>query len=105
MKWEIKQFGMGNAECEIKTCRSAPLFRTPHATLRNAMTLIELMFVIVILTVLIGAVLPVLSPNNDARKIREAARGLQTYIMQAQARAARTGRPAGIAFRESAPGS
>lgn len=72
---------------------------------RRGLTLIELLVVIVILTTLVGGVLPVLSPNNDARKIREAARGLQTYIMQAQAQAARTGRPAGIAFRESAPGS
>ena len=49
--------------------------------------------------------IPILSPNNDARKIREASRGLQTYITAAQAEAARTGRAHGIALRESAPGS
>jgi prepilin-type N-terminal cleavage/methylation domain-containing protein len=76
----------------------------PHIN-RRGLTLIELLVVIVILTTLVGGVLPVLSPNNDARKIREAARGLQTFVMQAQSRAARTGRPAGIAFRESSPGS
>jgi type II secretory pathway pseudopilin PulG len=69
------------------------------------MTLIELLVVIVILMTLVGGVIPVLSPNNDARRIREAARGLQTFVMQAQSHAARTGRPAGIAFRESSPGS
>ena len=87
-------------------------FRTPpttadlrHSAFRNGMTLIELLVVIVILMTLVGGVIPVLSPNNDARRIREASRGLQTFVMQAQARSARTGRPAGIAFRESSPGS
>jgi type II secretory pathway pseudopilin PulG len=69
------------------------------------MTLIELMVVIVILTLLVGGVLPLVSPNNDARKIAEAARGLQTYLMQAQAEAARTGRPVGVGFRETTAGS
>jgi len=71
----------------------------------RGLTLIELMVVIVILMTLVGGVIPILSPNNDARKIREASRGLQTYILQAQARAARTGRSAGIAFIETSPGS
>ena len=38
----------------------------------SALTLIELLVVIVILMTLVGGVIPVLSPNNDARKIREA---------------------------------
>jgi prepilin-type N-terminal cleavage/methylation domain-containing protein len=71
----------------------------------RAMTLIELMVVIVILTLLVGGVLPLVSPNNDARKISEAARGLQTYLMKAQAEAARTGRPVGVGFRETTNGS
>jgi prepilin-type N-terminal cleavage/methylation domain-containing protein len=71
----------------------------------RGMTLIELMVVIVILTILVGGVLPLVSPNNDARKISEAARGLQTYLMRAQAEAARTGRPVGIGFRETTLGS
>ena len=85
--------------------RGGSLFRNPKSEIRNALTLIELMVVIVILMTLVGGVIPVLSPNNEARKIRDASRGLQTYIMQAQARAARTGRPTGIAFRETSPGS
>lgn len=79
--------------------------RNPNSQFRDALTLIELMVVIVILMTLVGGVIPVLSPNNEARKIREASRGLQTYIMQAQARAARTGRPAGIGFHETSAGS
>jgi type II secretory pathway pseudopilin PulG len=69
------------------------------------MTLIELMVVIAILVTLVAGVLPLVSPNNDARKIADAARSLQTYFMQAQAEAQRLGRPVGVGFRESAPGS
>ena len=76
-------------------------FRLPP----RALTLIELLVVIVILTTLVGGVIPILSPNNDVRKIQVAARGLQGYITQVQAEAARTGRPQGIAFRESSPAS
>ena len=75
------------------------------SALRSAMTLIELMVVIVILVTLVAGVLPLVSPNNDARKIAEAARGLQTYFMQAQAEAARLGRPVGVGFRETTAGS
>ncbi len=69
------------------------------------MTLIELMVVIVILVTLVAGVLPLVSPNNDSRKISDAARGLQTYFMQAQAEAARIGRPVGVGFRETIAGS
>jgi type II secretory pathway pseudopilin PulG len=71
----------------------------------RGLTLIELLVVIIILTTLVGGVIPILSPNNDTRKIRGAARGLQGYITLAQTHAASTGRPHGIAFRESSPGS
>jgi prepilin-type N-terminal cleavage/methylation domain-containing protein len=71
----------------------------------RGMTLIELLVVIVILTTLVGGVLPLVSPNNDTRKISEGVRSLQTYFMQAQAEAARIGRPVGVGFRETAAGS
>ncbi|MEQ8839326.1 MAG: type II secretion system protein, partial [Lacipirellulaceae bacterium] len=62
----------------------------------RGMTLIELLVVITILTTLVAGVIPLLSPNNDPRKIREASREVQNYITLAQAEAARTGRPHGI---------
>jgi prepilin-type N-terminal cleavage/methylation domain-containing protein len=71
----------------------------------RGMTLIELLVVLVILTTLVGGVLPLVSPNNDTRKISEGVRSLQTYFMQAQAEAARIGRPVGVGFRETAAGS
>ncbi len=84
-------------------CTSTIKHQTSH--IRDALTLIELLVVIVILTTLVAGVIPILSPNNDTRKIREASRMLQTYIMKAQSEAARTGRDQGIAFRETSPGS
>lgn len=71
----------------------------------RALTLVELLVVLVILVTLVGGVLPVLSPNNDARKIDAASRSLKTYFLKAQTRAARIGRPVGVAFRESSVGS
>lgn len=60
------------------------------------LTLLELLIVIVILTTLVAAAIPLMSPASDARRIREASRGLNTYISSAQAKAVRTGRPVGI---------
>ncbi len=81
----------------VATQRTAGFF-TQHTA---GLTLVELLVVIVILVTLVGGVLPLLSPNNEARKIESASRGLKTYFQRAQTRAARTGRPVGIAFRES----
>jgi len=85
--------------CDSRLAAGSPL---PAS---GGLTLIELLVVIVILTTLVGGVIPILSPNNDTRKISAAARGLQGYITLVQTRAAHTGRPHGIAFRESSAGS
>ncbi len=63
------------------------------------MTLIELLVVIIIITTLVAAVIPLLSPANDDRRLREATRGLNTYITGAQSRAASSHRPFGIAIK------
>jgi type II secretory pathway pseudopilin PulG len=63
------------------------------------MTLIELLVVIVILTTIVGAAIPLMSPSNDDRRMREAARTLNTYIVGAQTRAIATKRPYGIALK------
>ena len=44
------------------------------------MTLIELLVVIIILTTIVAAAIPLMSPSNDDRRLREAARGLNTFI-------------------------
>ena len=82
--------------------RCAPAI--PHSDFRNppslGLTLIELLVVIAILAILLGAAIPVLSPASDARRIREASRGLNSFIAGAKVRAKETGRPFGIALKK-----
>jgi type II secretory pathway pseudopilin PulG len=64
------------------------------------MTLIELLVVIIILTTIVAAAIPIIAPSNDDRRLREATRGLNTFIMAAQARAIELQRPYGIALKK-----
>lgn len=78
-------------------------FPPPASSLQplpRGLTLIELLVTIVILVTLLAGVLPAISPNNEARKIREAARQLTSLFAQAQAQAARDGRPVGVGFSD-----
>jgi prepilin-type N-terminal cleavage/methylation domain-containing protein len=72
----------------------------PSALAPRGLTLIELLVTIAILVTLLAGVLPAISPNNEARKIREAARQLTSLFAQAQAQAARDGRPVGVGFSD-----
>lgn len=65
---------------------------------RSAMTLVELLVVIVLITTLVSTAIPIISPGGDARKLREASRNLNAYLQGAQARAMETGRPFGVSF-------
>lgn len=53
----------------------------------RGMTLVELLVVIAILGLLSVAVLPSISDTTDARRFREAARGISSFIARAQSRA------------------
>lgn len=66
------------------------------------MTLIELLVVMVILTTLVAAAMPILAPAGDERVLREASRGVNTFISGAQARAIASGRPFGVALKKLA---
>src|SRR5262245_33566978 len=80
--------------------RACPLtsgLRPP--TPRPGLTLIELLVVIIILTTVVAAAIPILSPAGSDREIREATRGLNTFITGAQTRALQTRRPYGIALK------
>lgn len=81
-----------------------PANTTRRSLLPLGLTLIELLVAIVIMVTVLAAVVPVLSPNNDDRKIREATRQLSSLLSQAQAQAARDGRPFGIQFTEATIG-
>src|SRR6476619_271462 len=78
---------------------------TLDSRLSPGMTLIELLVVIVILTTIVGAAIPLMSPSNDDRRLREAARGLNTYIIGAQTRAISTKRPSGVACKRLSQGT
>lgn len=87
------------ADCSARTdCIRHSLFVIRHS--RPGLTLIELLVTIVIMVTVLAGALPLLSPNNNARKLREASRQLNSLLAQAQAQAARDGRPVGVAFRE-----
>jgi prepilin-type N-terminal cleavage/methylation domain-containing protein len=88
-----------NVACQ-KSLRACVLI--PHSAVRiphSAMTLIELLIVIVILATLTAAALPLLTPSTMERRLREASRGLNMYIAQAQAKAVSTQRPYGVALK------
>lgn len=70
-----------------------------RSLLVRGMTLIELLAVIVILTTIVAAAIPILSPNNDDRRLREAARALNTFITGAQTRSIALNRPYGVALK------
>jgi prepilin-type N-terminal cleavage/methylation domain-containing protein len=66
---------------------------------RRGMTLIELLVVVLILTTIVAAAIPLMSPSNDDRRLREAARGLNTFITGAQTRAIAINRPYGVLLK------
>jgi type II secretory pathway pseudopilin PulG len=63
------------------------------------MTLIELLIVIVIITTLVSAAIPLLAPTNDDRRLREASRAVNSFIAAAQARAISIQRPVGVGIK------
>ena len=66
---------------------------------RFALTLVELLIVIVLVTTLVTTAIPILAPGGDTRKIREASRAINSFFAGAQARAIETGRPYGVAIK------
>jgi prepilin-type N-terminal cleavage/methylation domain-containing protein len=69
--------------------------------MRNrGLTLIELLVAIVIITTLVAAVIPAMTPTTSERRIREAARGLNTFIATQQARALTGRRQLGIGLKK-----
>jgi len=70
-----------------------------RAHTRRGVTLVELLVVVMILLTLTAIALPALSPSITDRKIREASRGVSTFLSVARARAIRLGRPVGVQLR------
>lgn len=76
--------------------------RASRATRLRGLTLIELLVVIIILTTLVSAAIPLLSPTNDDRRLREASRGVNSFISAAQMKAIQLQRPFGVAIKRLA---
>ncbi len=68
------------------------------AVRRSGLTLMELLVVVTIIAILAAVTIPVMVADLEGRRIREAARGVSTFLAGARARAIETGRPAGVHF-------
>jgi type II secretory pathway pseudopilin PulG len=64
----------------------------------RGVTLLELLVVIGIILAITAAVIPVMAPAMAGRRLREASRGVNTFISSARNKALATGRSVGVAF-------
>jgi type II secretory pathway pseudopilin PulG len=96
--WRVESQKRGLA---LRSC-SAPQHSTLNTQPRAAMTLIELLVVVIIITTIVAAAIPLMSPTNDDRRLREAARAVNTFIGGAQSRAIALRRPFGVAIKRVA---
>ena len=74
----------------------------PRSAGRRGITLIELMVVLVIMSIVTAASIPLLTTGVESRRVREAARLVTSYLSAAKSRAIETGRPAGVMFQRYA---
>jgi prepilin-type N-terminal cleavage/methylation domain-containing protein len=70
---------------------------------KRGLTLVELLVVMIILSMVTVATIPLMQPPSGDRKIREAARNVATTFELARARATETGRPAGVWIEPQPP--
>lgn len=68
------------------------------ANARSAMTLVELLVVVMILLILMGISAAAIRPLVQGRDIRESARLLNAFLARAQSRAIERGRPVAVVF-------
>lgn len=65
---------------------------------RRGVTLLELLVTIGIILAITAAVIPVMGPAMGGRRLREASRGVNTFLNSARNRAMVIGRPVGVSF-------
>jgi prepilin-type N-terminal cleavage/methylation domain-containing protein len=91
---QVPRLNGGGARQRIGSQRS-----TLNAQPFRGLTLVELLIVIIILSTLVSAAIPILAPTNDDRRLREATRGANSFISAAQMRAIQLQRPFGVAIK------
>ncbi len=67
-----------------------------YRRMRFGMTLMELLMVVAIMTILMAIAIPMVRPAFQDRQLREGSRQINAFFAGAKARAAETGRPAGV---------
>ncbi|MDO4630102.1 MAG: prepilin-type N-terminal cleavage/methylation domain-containing protein [Planctomycetia bacterium] len=78
--------------------KNSILHKRNSISVRRGMTLIELLVVSAIMLTLMAVSVPVLTPIAETRVARETARGVQSALESARARAIQLGRPCGVAL-------
>lgn len=68
---------------------------------RSGLTLTELLVVIAIIVIVTSVLAPLLTSSLEGREVREAARMVNAYFQQAQAKAKELNRPVGVMIRRS----
>jgi prepilin-type N-terminal cleavage/methylation domain-containing protein len=63
---------------------------------RRAFTLVEMLVVVALLVLVTALAVSIAAPNNEGRRLREAARQVNSFLTGARARAIETGRPFGV---------
>lgn len=98
----IEQKALGPRKHDMVLFPNSPLTQDPRLRVglrqraRRGLTLVELLVVMIILSLVTVATIPLMQPPSGERKIREAARNVATTFELARARATETGRPAGV---------
>ena len=83
---------------DSQTNKQVPNYRPSP---RAGLTLTELLVVIAILVVVTSVLAPLLTSSLEGREVREAARQINAYFQQAQAKARQLGRPVGVVLQRS----
>ncbi len=84
--------------------RAHTVARDGHLSLRYGLTLMELLVVIIIISLVTAATIPIMNPQAAPRRIREASRIVSGFINGARNRAISEGHPVGIIL-ERQPGA
>ena len=92
----IRLNSLDSARAMVNRRSGAPTRTGLRRRQRQAMTLVELMIVVAMLILLMASAIPILRPLLGDRKMREAARQVNGYLIGAKARAAALDRPVGV---------